>query len=76
MEEHYIELLRKAIGKELGKEARLEYSIIMEQPAAGASPLHGEGADLAPRCGAEPLGADADGCLWRRPSRTRLSFRG
>jgi len=38
LEEHYIELLRKAIGKELGKEARLEYSIIMEQPAAGSSP--------------------------------------
>ena len=38
LEEHYIELLRKAIGKELGKEARLEYSIIMEQPAAGTSP--------------------------------------
>ena len=30
LEEHYVDLLRKAIGKELGKEARLEYSIIME----------------------------------------------
>ena len=38
LEEHYVDLLRKAIGKELGKEARLEYSIIMEQPAAGTSP--------------------------------------
>ena len=38
LEEHYVDLLRKSIGKELGKEARLEYSIIMEQSAAGASP--------------------------------------
>ncbi|MDG1380995.1 MAG: chromosomal replication initiator protein DnaA, partial [Flavobacteriales bacterium] len=38
LEEHYVDLLRKSIGKELGKEARLEYSIIMEQPVAGASP--------------------------------------
>jgi chromosomal replication initiator protein len=38
LEEHYVDLLRKAIGKELGKESRLEYSIIMEQPSAGNSP--------------------------------------
>ena len=38
LEEHYVDLLRKAIGKELGKESRLEYSIIMEQPVAGNSP--------------------------------------
>lgn len=38
LEEHYVDLLRKSIGKELGKESRLEYSIIMEQPASGNSP--------------------------------------
>lgn len=31
LEEHYIDLLKKTITKELGAEGRLEYSIIMEQ---------------------------------------------
>ena len=30
LEEHYIQLLRKSIKKELGAEGRLEYSILME----------------------------------------------
>src|ERR1700722_8074188 len=30
LEEHYIGLLKKAIKRELGTEARLEYSIVME----------------------------------------------
>ena len=33
LEEHYIDLIRKVIHKELGKEGRLEYSIIMDQGA-------------------------------------------
>jgi chromosomal replication initiator protein len=38
LEEHYITLLTKAVKKELGKEGRLEYSIIMENPY-GAKPV-------------------------------------
>ena len=30
LEEHYVHLLRKAIDRELGKEGRLEYSIIVD----------------------------------------------
>ena len=30
LEEHYIDLLKKTINKELGPEGRLEYSIIMD----------------------------------------------
>ena len=30
LEEHYIDLLKKTVKKELGPEGRLEYSIIME----------------------------------------------
>ena len=30
LEEHYIELLKKTIRKEIGPDAKLEYSIIME----------------------------------------------
>ncbi|MBN4051268.1 chromosomal replication initiator protein DnaA [bacterium AH-315-M05] len=37
MEEHYITLLKKTIKKELGREGRLEYSIIMEA-STSASP--------------------------------------
>ena len=33
LEEHYIQLLKKTIRKEIGSEARLEYSIIMENAA-------------------------------------------
>lgn len=40
LEEHYVSLLRKTIRKELGTDARLEYSIIMEHNLEGnqASP--------------------------------------
>jgi chromosomal replication initiator protein len=37
LEEHYVSLLRKTVRKELGTEARLEYSIIMEHAHEGAS---------------------------------------
>ena len=37
LEEHYVSLLRKTVRKELGPDARLEYSIIMEHVHGGAS---------------------------------------
>ena len=37
LEEHYVSLLRKTVRKELGSEARLEYSIIMEQVHGSAA---------------------------------------
>ncbi len=40
LEEHYIELLRKTIKKELGSDGRLEYSIVMDSAwNHGSSPL-------------------------------------
>src|SRR5688500_3735977 len=33
LEEHYIDLLKKVIKKEIGPEAKLEYSIIMDRSA-------------------------------------------
>ena len=38
LEEHYIDLLKKTISKELGPEGRLEYSIIMENDFRNANP--------------------------------------
>lgn len=38
LEEHYIDLLRKVIKKELGNEGKLEYSIVMENNASNSSP--------------------------------------
>jgi chromosomal replication initiator protein len=38
LEEHYINLLKKTIRKEVGPEGRLEYSIIMENNVSGARP--------------------------------------
>jgi chromosomal replication initiator protein len=38
LEEHYIDLLKSSIKKELGKEGRLEYSIVMENNTAGSKP--------------------------------------
>jgi chromosomal replication initiator protein len=38
LEEHYIDLLKKTINKELGSEGRLEYSIIMENNFRNANP--------------------------------------
>lgn len=38
LEEHYIDLLKSAIRKELGKEGRLEYSIVMENNSTGTKP--------------------------------------
>jgi len=38
LEEHYIDLLKSAIRKELGKEGRLEYSIVMENNSKSSSP--------------------------------------
>ncbi len=38
LEEHYIQLLKKTIKKELGNEGRLEYSIIMENKYDDADP--------------------------------------
>lgn len=35
LEEHYIKLLKVALQKELGKDAKLVYSIVMEQAATG-----------------------------------------
>src|ERR1044071_2356647 len=37
MEEHYIELLRKTVRNQLGKDGRLEYSIVMEPAVEGKS---------------------------------------
>ena len=37
LEEHYVSLLRKTVRKELGADARLEYSIIMEHAREGVS---------------------------------------
>ena len=37
LEEHYVSLLRKTVRKELGADARLEYSIIMEHVHGNAS---------------------------------------
>lgn len=39
LEEHYITLLKKTIRKELGADARLEYSIIMENSFNSAKPI-------------------------------------
>ncbi len=38
LEEHYIELLRKTIRKEIGPDAKLEYSIVMENNARSSNP--------------------------------------
>jgi chromosomal replication initiator protein len=38
LEEHYIDLLKKTINKELGPEGRLEYSIIMENNYRNSNP--------------------------------------
>jgi chromosomal replication initiator protein len=38
LEEHYIDLLKKTINKELGSDGRLEYSIIMENNYRNANP--------------------------------------
>jgi chromosomal replication initiator protein len=38
LEEHYINLLKKTIRKELGQEGRLEYSIIMDNSFQSANP--------------------------------------
>ena len=38
LEEHYIELLRKTIRKEIGPDAKLEYSIVMENNARSTNP--------------------------------------
>jgi chromosomal replication initiator protein len=39
LEEHYIDLLKKTIVKELGTEGQLEYSIVMENSYGNTSPL-------------------------------------
>ncbi len=39
LEEHYITLLKKTIKKELGKEGRLEYSVIIDSSYNDAKPL-------------------------------------
>jgi chromosomal replication initiator protein len=39
LEEHFIELLRKTIIKELGPESQLEYSIVMENSYGNTSPI-------------------------------------
>ncbi len=38
LEEHYLDLLRKTIRKELGNQGRLEYSIIMDNPQSNSQP--------------------------------------
>jgi chromosomal replication initiator protein len=38
LEEHYIDLLKSTIKKELGKEGRLEYSIVMENSTSTSKP--------------------------------------
>ncbi|HNX07096.1 MAG TPA: chromosomal replication initiator protein DnaA [Bacteroidales bacterium] len=39
LEEHFIELLRKTISKELGPEGQLEYSIVMESSYGNSTPV-------------------------------------
>lgn len=39
LEEHYIDLIKKAIHRELGKEGRLEYSIVMDAGNAAPKPV-------------------------------------
>ncbi|HNW69477.1 MAG TPA: chromosomal replication initiator protein DnaA [Bacteroidales bacterium] len=39
LEEHYIDLLRKTISKELGPEGQLEYSIVMENSYGNSTPI-------------------------------------
>ncbi len=39
LEEHFIDLLRKTISKELGPEGQLEYSIVMENSYGNSSPI-------------------------------------
>lgn len=39
IEEHYIDLLRKTISKELGPDGQLEYSILMESSYGNSSPI-------------------------------------
>jgi chromosomal replication initiator protein len=38
LEEHYLDLLRKTVKKELGSNGRLEYSIVMETTSNNAQP--------------------------------------
>ncbi len=38
LEEHYVTLLRKTIKRELGNDARLEYSIVIENSSGGSNP--------------------------------------
>ncbi len=38
LEEHYVELLKKTIRKEIGPDAKLEYSIVMENKQGSSSP--------------------------------------
>ena len=38
LEEHYIELLKKTIRKEIGPDAKLEYSIVMENNSGNTNP--------------------------------------
>lgn len=39
LEEHYIDLLRKTISKELGPDGQLEYSIVMENSYGNSTPI-------------------------------------
>ncbi|MEI6765448.1 MAG: chromosomal replication initiator protein DnaA [Bacteroidota bacterium] len=39
LEEHFIDLLKKTIKKELGTDGRLEYSIVMENPYGNGAPV-------------------------------------
>ena len=38
LEEHYVNILKKTIKKELGPEGRLEYSIVMENNQSNTKP--------------------------------------
>ena len=38
LEEHYIDLLKKTIRKEIGPDAKLEYSIVMENNSGNKNP--------------------------------------
>ena len=38
LEEHYVDLLKKTIRKEIGSEAKLEYSIVMENNSGNKNP--------------------------------------
>lgn len=55
LEEHYIDLLRKTISKELGTEGQLEYSIVMENSYGNSTPVTVRAPGVAKRTTKNPV---------------------